>query len=364
VDRSRVWWRGRKLAYFGGCDYFRLSSHPAVLRAMREGMDKFGLNVAASRATTGNHELFETLERQLARFFAADDAVLVSSGYLSNLAVTQSLAGQFSHALIDERAHNSLLDASLFLNCPIYKFRHRDAVDVARIVQRLGKWARPILLTDGLFSHDGSVAPLNLFLKTLPRDAWVLVDDAHGAGVLGRRGKGTVELEGVNRSRIIQTIALSKAFGVYGGAVLSSRKLTQEIRAKSRLFNGNTPLPLPLANACLRALSIVRNDPFIRKRLTHNIRTVKTTLRAAGFPVSDSPAPIIALVPRNATDPAELKRRFVRQNVFPSFIRYPGGPTNGYFRFALSSEHTRAQLNALLDVLLDYTKDFLTADVE
>lgn len=358
MDRTCVWSGQRKLSYFGGCDYFRLSSHPAVLRAVREGLEKFGLTVAASRATTGNHQLFESLERLLADFFGTDDAVLVSSGYLGNQAVTQTLAARFSHALIDERAHNSLVDAAQFLDCPIYKFKHRDAVDVARIVERIGKWARPILLTDGLFAHDGGVAPLKRYLKSLPRDGWMLVDDAHGAGVLGRTGKGAPELERVSRSRIIQTIALSKAFGVYGGAVLTNHGLAATIREKSRLFNGNTPLPLPLANAALRAVQIVRTDPFLRRRLAQNTARVKSALRAAGFPVIDSPAPIIPLVPRSASDVPAWKRLFLAHNIFPSFIKYPGGPTAGCFRFALSSQHSRPQLDALVKVLLNCTKNF------
>ncbi|MBU6400185.1 MAG: aminotransferase class I/II-fold pyridoxal phosphate-dependent enzyme [Verrucomicrobia bacterium] len=359
VDRTRVRWHGRKFAYFAGCDYFRLASHPAVLRALREGLEKFGLNVAASRATTGNHRLFALLEQRLAAFFGVEDAVLVSSGYLSNQAVTQTLAGRFSHALIDERAHNSLVDAAQFLDCPIYRFKHRDAVDVARILARLGQWARPILLTDGLFSHDGSVAPLKLYRHTLPTDGWLLVDDAHAAGILGRMGRGTAELEGISRARLIQTVALSKAFGVYGGAVLTTRALAREIRARSRLFNGNTPLPLPLAAAALRALSLVRTDPLI-ERLARKTAYVKSALRAGGFPVTDSPAPIVALAPPTRRDRQRCERRLLHYGVFPSFIRYPGGPAKGYFRFALSSEHSRAQLDALVAALLESAKDFLT----
>ena len=122
---------------------------------------------------------------------------------------------------MDERAHPALLDAANQLNCPVLKFKHRDADDFARAVARCGRGARPMALTDGMFSHDGSVAPLRAYLKILPRDGLLLVDDAHGAGVLGKTGKGTPEFEKVSRRQIIQCITLSKAFGVYGGAVLA-----------------------------------------------------------------------------------------------------------------------------------------------
>src|SRR5438046_1115326 len=131
VDRTQVWYRNRKLSYFGGCDYLRLSSHPAVVAALRAGLDQYGLTVAASRITTGNHWLYERLERRLTAFFAAPDAVLLSNGYATNIAVAQALAGNFSHVLVDEKAHASLLDAAAFFDCPTIRFSYRDAEAVA-----------------------------------------------------------------------------------------------------------------------------------------------------------------------------------------------------------------------------------------
>src|SRR5258708_106543 len=127
VERTFVLRRGRKLSYFGGCDYFRLASHPAVPWAWRDGLGRYGLNVAASRATTGNHWLYETLEKRLAQFFGVESVLLVSCGYLANLAVAQTLAGDYSQVLIDERSHASLLDAAQLFGCPIIPFRHPPA---------------------------------------------------------------------------------------------------------------------------------------------------------------------------------------------------------------------------------------------
>src|SRR5262245_2910155 len=150
VDRTFVRFRGRRLSYFGGCDYFRLSSHPAVLAALAEGLERYGLNVSASRKTTGNHVLYEELEHALASFFRAESAVFVSSGLLTNLVVAQVLAGKFSHALVDERAHVGLLDAGRFLECPARFFRHRDARSVAAAAGGCGPRARLLLISDGL----------------------------------------------------------------------------------------------------------------------------------------------------------------------------------------------------------------------
>jgi 7-keto-8-aminopelargonate synthetase-like enzyme len=360
VDRTWVRFRGRRLAYFSGCDYFRLSSHPQVIGALERGVRQYGLNVAASRMTTGNHTLYRQLEERLAAFFAVPSATLVSTGYLTNLVVAQALAGDFSHVLIDGAAHPSLADAARFLECPVLRFKHQEPVEVAAAVRRCGPEAKLILLTDGVFAHDGSAAPLVEYLKVLPTDAWLLVDDAHGAGVLGQRGRGTPEHAGVSRRRIIQTVTLSKAFGTYGGAVLGPERLRQSILARSHLFIGSTPLPLPLANAALRAVALLQAGGALKRRLESNQAFVTSALRRAGMSLPAKPGPIVGL---SATSPQASKRvkaALRAAGIFPPFTRYPGGAANGYFRFVISSEHTRAQLESLVSVLTGPCASLLT----
>jgi len=348
VDRTYVKWRNRRLSYFAGCDYFRLSSHPAVLQAVKEGLDRDGLNVAASRVTTGNHPLFTRLEKALAGFFGAAAALLAGNGYATNLMVVQALRDDFSHILMDERAHLSLRDATRFFAGPVLEFKHRDARDLARQWRRLRGQPRPLVLTDGLFSRDGELAPLAEYLKVLPASGMVLLDDAHAAGMIGATGQGTVEYAGVSRRRIIQTVTLSKAFGCYGGAILGAARWRDKIMSASPMFAGATPVPLPLANAALKAMELLRGDPGLRERLTRNVNYVKTALRSRGLTVAPTPAPIVSLFPRAAAEVAKMRRRLLAHGVFPSFIRYPGGPEGGYFRFVVSSEHSQAQLDDLL----------------
>jgi 7-keto-8-aminopelargonate synthetase-like enzyme len=354
VDRTYARFRGKRYSYFSGCDYFRLASHPRVLQAARDGVRDYGLNVAASRVTTGNHPLYERLEKELAEFFGAGSALLVSSGYVTNLAVAQALAGEFSHALIDERSHGCLADGAAFLGARVIRFKHREVGSIVRVVSRLGTGTRPILLTDGMFSRDGSVAPLRAYRKALPRRAWMLVDDAHGAGILGKAGQGAVEFEGVGRRQLIQTITLSKAFGTYGGAILCPRPVKEKIISHSGLFIGNTPLPLPLANAALAALNIFKSDHRLRRRLKQNTDYFKGRLREAGLPLLDNPGPIIPVIPDRRRETEALKRRLLAAGIFPALTRYPGGPKEGYFRFVISSEHTRNQLDALAGVLIEH----------
>lgn len=357
VDRTFVRYRGRKLSYFSGCDYFRLASHPEVIAALKEGVEKFGLNVAASRLTTGNHVLYRRLEEKLAAFFGVESALLVSGGYVTNLIVAQALVGSFSHAIVDEKAHPSLWDAAKLLDCPVMKIRHRDAEDLEHVVRRCGPGARLVLLTDGMFAHDGSVAPLARYLEILAKDALIVVDDAHGAGVLGKTGKGSVEHEGVGRKLIIQTITLSKAFGTYGGAILATASLRARIIDSSKMFLGSTPLPLPLANAAMSSVQLLKSDRSLRARLVAKAKFVKEALCAAGKLEEITPGPIVPIVPRSASDATLISQRLLGAGIYPPFVKYATGPVNGYLRFVISSEHSRKQLEKLVGVLTKERKE-------
>lgn len=322
-----------------------------MLRAVADGLKRFGLSVAASRLTTGNHSLYRQLEQQLAGFFQVESALLVPTGYVTNLVVAQALAGQYSHVLIDEAAHPSLRDASTFFECPVLRFQHRSPSDLANAVRRCGPGSNLIVLTDGLFSRDGSVAPLKEYVRVLPKDAALLVDDAHGAGVLGPNGRGSVEHTGAS-GRIIQTITLSKAIGTYGGAVLGRASLRRKILERSRLYVGSTPLPLPLASAALEALSILATGKALRSRLAHNTDSLRNALRKGGILIPATPGPIVSLVAKRPAAIETMKRALFQGRIYPPFIRYPGGPESGYFRFVISSEHTPGQLENLAEVLI------------
>jgi 8-amino-7-oxononanoate synthase len=351
VGRNFVLSGKGKLLYFGGCDYFRLSSHPQIVRAVQAGVRTYGINVSASRKTTGNHSIYEKLEQALARFFDAERAVLIGTGYMTNLVVAQALRHRCTHVLLDERAHPSLRDASVLFGCPVLHFKHRDASDAASVLKRCGPKAIPALCTDGMFSHDGSVAPLRAYLKILPRKGLMLVDDAHAAGVIGRTGKGTLEYLGLPTDRVIRTITLSKAFGLYGGAILCDKEIQQSILTRSAMFTGHTPLPLPIAHAALTSLDLLAKDRKLRGRLETNAAFVHSKLPQAAAGNQDGPTPILSWVPKDQADSQKLSSALFRAGIHPPLVQYPGGPKHGYFRFMISSEHTKPQLELLLEVL-------------
>lgn len=344
VDRTYVLWRGRKLSYFGGCDYLRMSSHPQVLKAAQEGLESFGLNVAASRRTTGNHIIYERLEAATRSFFKAQSAILVSNGYLTNIVAAQGLKGQIKHAFIDERAHSSVYDALMFLGCPHTPFLHCNAADL-RGKLRAGrvKGEQVAVLTDGMFANDGSIPPLKEYQIALGDKGLLWVDDAHAAGILGKSGRGSLELAGLNRGNVIQTITFSKSFGAFGGAVLCDAETGAAIIRKSAVLSGNTPIPPPLANAALSALTQLRKAPEIRDRLWRNVRQFWEQM--AWSPKSFSP--IIGVCgPKTEA----LRRELLQTEIHPPLIQY-GGPAKSYYRFAISSEHTPEQIHNLTRAL-------------
>jgi 8-amino-7-oxononanoate synthase len=348
---NEVRWHGRTLTYFSGCDYFRLARNSRVARALGAALAQNGLNVAASRRTTGNHAIYARLETELAAFFGAESALVFPDGYLAPCAAAQAVAGEFSHGFIDAFAHAALIDAARMLECPVKTFKHRDASGLARIVSQCGPNARPIVLTDGMFSHDGSVAPLTEYLKLLPPQGMILVDDAHGAGVLGATGRGSLEHARVSRKRIIQCATLSKAFGVYGGVVLASRALRGKILARSRAFTGTTPLPPPLAGAALAALNILRREPAHRKKLFENLFYLRAQLRRAGWEIPETPGPILRLPAMNPSAVRDLKKRLLEAAIYPPFVNYGAASADGFFRFVIASRHSRTQLDRLASVL-------------
>jgi 7-keto-8-aminopelargonate synthetase-like enzyme len=354
--RTHVLWRGRRWIYFGGCDYFRMASHPATCRAAAEATRAFGLSVGASRVTTGNLPILVELEQTLARCLGAPRALLTASGALANLSLAESLAGRFTHVLIDERAHPTLRDAISRMHARVWAFSHRDAGAVRARVGRLPSEARCLLATDGMFPLDGALAPLAEYRKCLPRGATLWVDDCHAVGTLGATGAGSAEFWRLPSRHLIRTATLSKALGSFGGVILGTARDVDGVVRRSATFASTTPPPPAAAAAALKALHLLEADSGFRDRLRARVRDVRAACVAAGLAVADADlslgqSPIVGIVPRSRAESEQMRRRLVAAGIFPSLIRYPGGPPDGLFRFGLSSEHSREQIRTLMDAL-------------
>ncbi len=348
--QSRVVYRGRALTFFGGCDYLRLSTHPAVVEAARDAAVR-GLGVAASRLTTGNDPSLAACERELARFFQAEACALTATGYMANLALGQTLAGRFTHALMDERAHVSLRDAAALMGASVREFRHIHVDALEKAFLELPSGARAVVMTDGMFPLDGVVPPLAAYWNRLGPNVEWWIDDCHAAGTLGKRGRGSIEYHGGTRKGVYQIITLSKALGAFGGAILSDPQTVQALWRKSRSFAGSSPPPLPLVAAARQSLRILALESERLKRLQDNRLWVKQRLREAGILDAISPGPMFLVTPKSTSDRLRIRRRLLASRIHPPYIHYPGAPAGGAFRFAVSSEHRPEELAQLVEAL-------------
>ena len=359
ISPTEVEFRGRHLAYFGGSDYFRLSWHGSVRQAVAKAAAEEGHNVAASRMTTGNHPLYAELERALAKFFGFPAALVTATGYNAPLTAAQALTGLVTHVIVDERAHSCLKDAARLLGLEPVFFAHRNSADLKRALDTCGRKSKALVLTDGLSPLEGTVPPLAEYLAALPPDGLLLVDDAHGAGTLGRRGRGVIEALSRSDSRVLLTLTISKALGAYGGAVLGPKWLRERALAHSGIHAGSTPLPPPLAAGALAALDRLRADgKELRTRLQANVQTVKQVFRPSHPDWLSRPGPTFSVALGDGRRQKQFQRALLAAGIYPTLIRYRNGPADSFFRFAISSEHSAGQLTALREVLARFIGDF------
>jgi glycine C-acetyltransferase/8-amino-7-oxononanoate synthase len=353
VGRTGVLFEGRELTFFGGNDYHRLSSHPAVVHALTEAAVQYGLSSAGSRVTTANHPLYLALEAQLAAFLGAEAATICGVGYMSNAMLMQAVGGDFTILFLDETAHPSLAEAALLSGLKTVRFQHCEPEDLAaQCRMHLQAGDRPLVMTDGVFPNTGELAPLADYADVIrPYDGRIHIDDCHALGVIGLTGKGSWEEAGMDRALILQAGTMSKALGSFGGVVAGSRELIAAIHARSTVFIGSTALPLPMAAAATQAVTLLTSAPERIALLRKRTFAFKPALRALGFPVSEGASPICSVTFRDEAKNRVIYDLLLENDIYPSFINYPGCPPGGHFRFTLSSEHTEAQITLLQQTL-------------
>jgi 8-amino-7-oxononanoate synthase len=341
--------RGRTLISFAGCNYLGLAQHPSVLAAAADTITQFGLSTSASRQTSGHTKLHRALELEIARTLAVNDALLLPDGYIANLAAAQALAQcGIRHAIIDERAHQSLHDAATLAGLEIFTYETANADDAARAADGLAH-DQCAILTDGVFTTDGRIAPLPALLEL---DTALLVDDCHGFGIVGPNGAGTTALHDLaGHPSIIITSTLAKGIGCAGGFVAASRPFVDTARQYASAYICTTPASPPLVAAARASLKIARTDTKRRERLTANIQTVRRILDSLGIPVHNNNTPIFAFTPAGNLN--AISNALDAAGVFVPLMSYPHGPSPRYFRLAVSSEHTPEDLAALTDALIN-----------
>ena len=352
-SRARLRVAGRELVDFSSNDYLGLARHPALAQAMAASAAVAGAGSAASHLVSGHGFEHEKLEEELAAFTGRERALLFTSGYAANLAVMTSLAGRGERALLDRLSHASLIDGARLSGAQVKRYAHGDA-DAAERMLAAGGEAAAILATDGVFSMDGDLAPLpRLARAAAAHEAWLVVDDAHGLGVLGATGGGSLEHFGLDaRAAPVLVGTLGKAFGSFGAFVAGDSQLVEFLIQKARSYIYTTALPQPIAAATRVALALARAEGWRRARVHALTARFRAGALAAGVPLTDSPTPIQPVPLRTAAAAVAAQAHLEAAGFLVVAIRPPTVPPGGArLRITLCATHTEAQVDALVERL-------------
>ena len=343
---------GQPLLAFCSNDYLGLANHPDVIRALREGAERWGVGGGASHLVIGHSAPHHQLEEALSAFTGRPRALLFSTGYMANLAAVTALVGRGDAVLEDRLNHASLLDAGLLSGARFSRYPHNDAASLAHRLERTE--GNALVVSDGVFSMDGDLADLpSLSAVARARGAWLMVDDAHGFGVLGEQGGGCVEHFGLGLDEVPVLVGtLGKAFGTAGAFVAGSEELIETLIQFARPYIYTTSQPPAVACATLKSLQLLREERWRREHLQRLIVRFRDGATALGLALMDSPTPIQPLLVGDSRRALRLSARLRERGLLVGAIRPPTVPVGtARLRITLTAAHNEAQVDRLLDAL-------------
>lgn len=345
---------GRPMLSFCSNDYLGLANHPAVAERFKQGVDAYGTGAGASHLVNGHHAEHEALERELAEFTGREAALLFGTGYMANLGVISALMGRGDTIVQDKLNHASLLDGAQLSQARMLRYHHGDMDHLRqRLTQRQGK---TLVVTDGVFSMDGDCAPLVEMADTCRGDdTWLMVDDAHGLGVLGEGGRGLVSQAGLDREQVPLLVGtLGKAFGTAGAFVAGSRSTIDYLLQFARPYIYTTATPPALAAATREALDLVRRGDERRAALNSRIEQLRAGIQALPFQLMPSHTPIQPILVGSNDTALRLSQRLSERGLLVTAIRPPTVPAGeARLRITLSAAHDRDDVDLLLNTLED-----------
>jgi len=336
---------GRRVLNFCSNNYLGLANHPRLVAAAHAALDRFGVGPGAVRTIAGTLTLHDQLEERLARFKGVPAAISLQSGFAANLGTIAALVGEGDAVISDELNHASIVDGVRLTKAARSIYRHADPTDLERAIREAREaGARQVLvITDGVFSMDGDIAPLDAIVAVAePHEALVMVDDAHGEGVLGRGGRGIVDHFGLHGRVDVEVGTMSKAFGVMGGYVAGSEVLVEWLRQRARPFLFSSALTAADVAACLAAVDLLEESTELVDRLWDNARRFKEMMSAAGFDIGVSTTPITPVMLGEAALAQQVSRRlFDDEAVFAQAIGFPTVPRGkARLRVMVSAAHS------------------------
>jgi len=343
---------GKQYLAFCNNDYLGLANHPALIAAARDGLARFGVGAASSALISGHSRVCEELENALAAFVRMPRALHFSTGYIANLGIIPALVGPGDMVFADRLNHACLLDGARLSRAEFRVYPHND---VARLEQQLAKSTSPrkLIVTDGVFSMDGDIAPLPELLSLCEKyDAWLLVDDAHGFGVLGEQGRGSLAHFGLASPRLLYMGTLGKAAGVAGAFVAGDATLIEWLLQRARTYVFTTASPPLLASALLAALNLLQTENWRQQHLRRLARQLREGLADLPWPLLPSESAIHALVVADNQLAMDLMADLLEQNIWVPAIRPPTVPKGtARLRISLSAAHKTEQVDQLIVAL-------------
>ncbi len=343
---------GKRVLNFCSNNYLGLANHPRIVQAAQKAVEQYGVGPAAVRSIAGTMDLHIELERRLAAFKGVESAITFQSGFTANLATIPALIGKDDAIISDELNHASIIDGSRLSGGKILRYAHCDPADLERVlIENRDKFPRVLVITDGVFSMDGDVAPLDkIYDVTQKYEAILMVDDAHGEGVLGKGGRGIVDHFGLHGKVDVEIGTLSKAFGVVGGVVAGNPIVVDWLRQRGRPFLFSSAMTVPDVAACLAAVDVLEESTALVDRLWENARYFKAEMKGLGFDTGVSTTPITPVMLGEAPLAQQFSRELFEAGIFGMALGFPTVPRGkARIRVMISAAHERADLDQGLE---------------
>ena len=350
---------GRDYLNFCSNNYLGLADDPRLIEAAVESLRRDGFGSGASRLVCGNLAAHERLEEECARFKGTEDCIVFSSGYMANIGIISSLFGRGDILFSDRLNHASIIDGIHLSGAECKRYPHNDIEKLEQLLREAQGFNKKAIITDSVFSMDGDIAPLDKLVGLAQKyDCLVMIDEAHGLGVLGENGKGAAEHFGLATEIDIQMGTFSKAAGAFGAYCCGSKELIDYLVNKARSFIYTTGMPPSVAAASLRGLEIIREEPQRRQKLWDNTRFLLNGLRKAGFDTLNTATPIIPIVVKEAQTAVTFSQELFERGIFVSAIRPPTVPAHtARLRVTVMATHTREDLVYALEHLMQIGKE-------
>ncbi|MCB1195100.1 8-amino-7-oxononanoate synthase, partial [bacterium] len=357
-------WEKKVIYNFAANNYLGLAAHPNLICAAKEALDKYGVGAGASRLISGTSSYHTELEEKTASFLNRESALVFPTGYMANLGTITALVDSERDLVVADRlCHASLIDACRASGAVFKVFPHNDWQKLDALLERSIPYRRILVVTDGVFSMDGDLSALCEIGKVAQKhNAWLLVDDAHGLGVLGSHGRGACEFLDAEELVTVFTGNFSKAVGVAGGFASGPSELKELLINKARSFIFTTGIPPVLCAAACAGLEIVINEPWRRERLMQNSCTVRSALRSFGFRVPDGITPIIPVMIGNERTVMELSHFLLEQGILVPGIRYPTVKKGqARLRLSVQATHSDDDIRHLISIFASAAKKYVSA---